>query len=248
MVPPIGNLAATFLGGNMTFSVAHDGLNVGSGNRCGHNPTAPRFLVRPHVQNMPKFIARSIDLVEHYYYRLKDLPQLDTLNPHRKKRSERREAIIQTLKALLKYMDLVTMTVGIPTKDGQVGLTLLRLHQETTISFPRFKRAIADLRAAGLLSISQPRMTNSAGQVRGLVGIKAISARLFEALKIDFWLRRERERASKRQRAKANKSGVTQRSFYQRQQAPRPAVRQPSVPQNSWAQFKAAAAARQPLS
>lgn len=232
----------------MTFSVAHDGLNVGSGNRCGHNPTAPRLLVRPHVQNMPKFIARSIDLVEHYYYRLKDLPQLDTLNPHRKKRSERREAIIQTLKALLKYMDLVTMTVGIPTKDGQVGLTLLRLHQETTISFPRFKRAIADLRAAGLLSISQPRMTNSAGQVRGLVGIKAISARLFEALKIDFWLRRERERASKRQRAKANKSGVTQRSFYQRQQAPRPAVRQPSVPQNSWAQFKAAAAARQPLS
>ena len=232
----------------MTFSVAHDGLNVGSGNRCGHNPTAPRFLVRPHVQNMPKFIARSIDLIEHYYYRLKDLPQLDTLNRHRKKRSERREAVIQTLKALLKYMDLVTMTVGIPTKDGQVGLTLLRLHQETTISFPRFKRAIADLRAAGLLSISQPRMTNSAGQVRGLVGIKAISARLFEALKIDFWLRRERERASKRQRAKANKSGVTQRSFYQRQQAPRPAVRQPSVPQNSWAQFKAAAAARQPLS
>ena len=232
----------------MTFSVAHDGLNVGSGNRCGHNPTAPRFLVRPHVQNMPKFIARSIDLVEHYYYRLKDLPQLDTLNRHRKKRSERREAVIQTLKALLKYMDLVTMTVGIPTKDGQVGLTLLRLHQETTISFPRFKRAIADLRAAGLLSISQPRMTNSAGQVRGLVGIKAISASLFEALKIDFWLRRERERASKRQRAKANKSGVTQRSFYQRQQAPRPAVRQPSVPQNSWAQFKAAAAARQPLS
>ena len=232
----------------MTFSVAHDGLNAGSGNRCGHNPTAPRFLVRPHVQNMPKFIARSIDLVEHYYYRLKDLPQLDTLNPHRKKRSERREAVIQTLKALLKYMDLVTMTVGIPTKDGQVGLTLLRLHQETTISFPLFKRAIADLQAARLLSISQPRMTNSAGQVRGLVGIKAISTRLFAAIKIDFWLRRERERASKRQRAKANKSGVTQRSFYQRQQAPRPAVRQPSVPQNSWAQFKAAAAARQPLS
>ena len=232
----------------MTLSPAQDGLNVGSGNRCGHNPASPKFLVQPHAQNMPKFIARSIDLVEHYYYRLKDLPQLDTLNRHRKKRSERREAVIQTLKALLKYMDLVTMTVGIPTKDGQVGLTLLRLHQETTISFPRFKRAIADLRAAGLLSISQPRMTNSAGQVRGLVGIKAISARLFEALKIDFWLRRERERASKRQRAKANKSGVTQRSFYQRQQAPRPAVRQPSVPQNSWAQFKAAAAARQPLS
>ena len=92
----------------MTFSPAHDGLNVGSGNRCGHNPTAPRFLVQPHAQKMPKILARSIELVEHYYYRLKDLPQLDTLNPHRKKRSERREAVIQTLKALLKYMDLVT--------------------------------------------------------------------------------------------------------------------------------------------
>lgn len=232
----------------MAFSPVQDGLNVGSGNRCGHNPNKPKFLVQPHAQKAPKFIARARELVEHYYYRLKELPQLDTLNPHRKKRSERREAVIQTLKALLKYMDLVTMTVGVPTKDGQVGLTLLRLHKETTISWPRFKRAIADLRAAGLLSISQPRMTNSAGQVRGLVGIKAISARLFEALKIDFWLRRERERASKRQRAKANKAGVTQRSFYQRQQAPRPAVRQPLVPQNSWAQFKATAAARQPLS
>lgn len=232
----------------MTFSVAHDGLNVGSGNRCDHNPTKPNFLVQPHAHKIPKILSRSRELVELYYSRLKELPQLDTLNPHRKKRSERREAVIQTLKALLKYMDLVTMTVGIPTKDGQVGLTLVRLHKEVSISWPRFKRAIADLRAAGFLSISQPRMTNSAGQVRGLVGIKAISARLFEALKIDFWLRRERERASKRQRAKASKSGVTQRSFYQRQQAPRPAVRQPSVPQNSWAQFKAAAAARQPLS
>ena len=240
----------------MTLSPAQDGLNVGSGNRCGHKPTSPSFLVRPHVQKMPKILARSRELVELYYSRLKELPQLDTLNPHRKKRSERREAVIQTLKALLKYMDLVTMTVGIPTKDGQVGLTLLRLHQEVSISWPRFKRAIADLRAAGFLSISQPRMTNSAGQVRGLVGIKAISSRLFEALKIDFWLRRERDRASKRQRAKANQAGVTQRSFYQRSKPPRPAMgtgRDMTATQGagqppSWAQFKASAAARQPLS
>jgi len=240
----------------MAFSPALDGLNVGSGNRCGHNPNQPKFLVQPHAQKMPKILARSIELVEHYYYRLKDLPQLDTLNPHRKKRSERREAVIQTLKALLKYMDLVTMTVGIPTKDGQVGLTLLRLHQEVSISWPRFKRAIADLRAAGFLSISQPRMTNSAGQVRGLVGIKAISSRLFEALKIDFWLRRERDRASKRQRTKANLAGVNQRSFYQRSKPPRPAMgagrdlpaAQGAGQPPSWAQFKASAAARQPLS
>lgn len=235
----------------MTLSQALDGLNAGSGNRCGHNPASPNFLVQSHAQKMPKILARSIEMVELYYSRLKELPQLDTLNPHRKKRSERREAVIQTLKALLKYMDLVTMTVGIPTKDGQVGLTLFRLHKETTISWPRFKRAIADLRAAGFLSVSQPRMTNAAGQVRGLVGIKAISSRLFEALKIDFWLRRERDRASKRQRAQANKAGVTQRSFYQRSNLPRAATR-PALPQGSgqpsWAQFKATTAARQPLS
>lgn len=240
----------------MTLSPALDGLNVGSGNRCGHNPSNPNFLVKPHAQRMPKILARSIEMVELYYSRLKELPQLDTLNSHRKKRSERREALIQTLKALLKYTDLVTMTVGIPTKDGRIGLTLPQLRKETSISWPRFKRAIADLRAAGFLSISQPRMTNAAGQVRGLVGIKAISARLFAALKIDFWLRRERERASKRQRAKANKAGVTQRSFYQRSnparatacpgtaQAPRGDAGQPT----SWAQFKARTAARQPLS
>ncbi|GJA64102.1 hypothetical protein KAM351_27130 [Aeromonas caviae] len=239
----------------MTFSPALDGLNVGSGNRCGHNPSNPSFLVKPHAHKIPKILSRSRELVELYYSRLKELPQLDTLNPHRKKRSERREAVIQTLKALLKYMDLVTMTVGIPTKDGQVGLTLVRLHKEVSISWPRFKRALADLRAAGFLSISQPRMTNSAGQVRGLVGIKAISPRLFEALKIDFWLRRERDRASKRQRTKANQAGVTQRSLYQRSRPPRqPAPQGPeSAARNvgqpsAWAQFKASAAARQPLS
>lgn len=239
----------------MTLLQALDGLNVGSGNRCGHNPTSPNFLVQSHAQKMPKILVRSIALVELYYSRLKDLPQLDTLNPHRKKRSERREAVIQTLKALLKYMDLVTMTVGIPTKDGQVGLTLHRLHKETTISWPRFKRAIADLRAAGFLSVSQPRMTNSAGQVRGLVGIKAISSRLFEALKIDFWLRRERDRASKRQRTKATQAGVTQRSFYQRSAPPCTTMRQGSDQvscevsgEPTWSQFKATAAARQPLS
>lgn len=234
----------------MTFSPVHDGLNVGSGNRCGHNPTAPRFLVQPHVQNMPKFIARSIDLVEHYYYRLKDLPQLDTLNPHRKKRSERRESIIQVLKVLLKYTDLVTLTVGVPTKDGRVGLSLKRLQGETTISWPRFKRAIADLQAARLLSISQPRMTNSAGQVRGLVGIKAISTRLFAALKIDFWLRRERERASKRQRAKASTSGAKQSSFYRLPSEPckKPVEAPAVVEQLDWNQYRARAAAGKPFS
>lgn len=240
----------------MAFSPAQDGLNVGSGNRCGHNPNQPKFLVQPHAQKAPKFIARARELVELYYSRLKELVALDTLNPHRKKRSERREAIIQVLKALIKYLDLVTLTVGIPTKDGQAGLTLLRLHKETSISWSRFKRAIADLREAGFLTISQPRMTNSAGQVRGLVGIKAISPRLFEALGIDFWLRRERDRASKRQRAKANQAGVTQRSFYQRSKPPRPAMgtgRDMTATQGagqppSWAQFKASAAARQPLS
>ncbi|MGN5168181.1 hypothetical protein ACTG10_23540 [Aeromonas hydrophila] len=159
----------------MAFSPTQDGLNVGSGNRCGHNPNQPKFLVQPHAQKVPKFIVRARELVELYYSRLKELTALDTLNPRRKKRSERREATIQVLKALIKYLDLVTLTVGIPTKDGQVGLTLLRLHKETSISWSRFKRAIADLREAGFLTISQPRMTNSAGQVRGLVGIKAIS-------------------------------------------------------------------------
>lgn len=240
----------------MAFSPAQDGLNVGSGNRCGHNPNQPKFLVQPHAQKAPKFIARARELVELYYSRLKELTALDALNPHRKKRSERREATIQVLKALIKYLDLVTLTVGIPTKDGQVGLTLLRLHKETSISWSRFKRAIADLREAGFLTISQPRMTNSAGQVRGLVGIKAISPRLFEALGIDFWLRRERDRASKRQRAKASQAGVTQRSYYQRSKPPRPAMaagRELPTTQGggqppSWAQFKATAAARQPLS
>lgn len=240
----------------MAFSVAHDGLNVGSGNRCGHNPTQPNFLVQTHKANIPRILSRAIEVIEEYFPRLKEIAQLDTLNPHRKKRSERREAIIQAIKALLKYCDLVTLTVGIPTKSGRVGLTLARLHKETTLSWPRFKRAIADLRAAGFLSIAQPRMTNKAGQVRGVVGVKALSIRLFEALKLDFWLRRERDRASKRQRAKARAEGVTQRSFYHGASSARSAERTGGplapcaevAPPTSWGAFKARAASRRPLS
>lgn len=88
----------------MTLSPAQDGLNVGSGNRCGHKPTSPSFLVRPHVQKMPRISLLDPVSWSSSILRLKELPQLDTLNPHRKRRSERREAVIQTLKALLKYM------------------------------------------------------------------------------------------------------------------------------------------------
>lgn len=233
----------------MMISRAPVGLYVGSGNRCGHNPTQPNFLVQSHASNLPLFIQRSFQRVDEIYHRIVDALELDSLNECRKKRTERREAVVQALKVCLKYLDLVTLTICIPTDAGMVGLTLERLHKETTISWSRFKRAVADLRRAGWLVISQPRTTNRAGEVRGLVAIKALSSRLFKLLRLDLTLRREREKASKRQRVKASRQGKTQRAFYQRQRcatasAPVSAPVQPGHGQ-TFAEF--VAARRRPL-
>lgn len=204
-------------------------LHAGSGNRCGHHPEQPNFLTQRHSERMPLILQRAIERIPTLYSRELQIASLDTLNDSRRKRTERREAWVQTLKVLVKYLDLVTMTVCIPSDGGEIGLTLKRLHKETTISFSRFKRALADLRRAGLLTLRQPRTVTRAGEVRGLCAIKAVSVKLFAALKLNLALKKERDKASKRQRAKASKSGTTQRAFYQSPSCQAASNQQPDI-------------------
>lgn len=200
------------------------GLHVGSGNRCGHRPDTPNFLVQRHTEKLPLVLQRAYERVEDLYPRIATLAELDTLNPCRRKRSERRESHVQVLKALIKYLDLVTMTVCIPSDDGQIGMTLHRLWRETSISWSRFKRAISDFRRAGLMTISQPRTTTRAGDVRGLVAIKALSVKIFQAIRLNLALGRERRKASRRQQARAARAGKTQRAYYRRPGCVKPAA------------------------
>lgn len=199
------------------------GLYTGSGNRCGHQPENPNFLVQDHAGNLPKILQKAIDKTPRLYANMHWLNELNRLNQCRKKRSERREAHVQVICSLLKYLDLASLLVGMPTKTGFHSFTLRRLHKETTLSWPRYRRAFRDLCKAGLVTARQPRAVNRAGQVRGLAAVKCVSRRLFEALELNISLKFERNRAAKRARERAAAEGTTTTALYDHGHGSKPA-------------------------
>jgi len=85
-------------------------------------------------------------------------PSLDLANgSNRQQRSERREACILMLTVLLKYTDLASLRIGIPTPDGFLSLTIDFLAKQTGMALRRAERALADLKAAGLVTCPTPQ-------------------------------------------------------------------------------------------
>ncbi|MEW8389523.1 MAG: replication protein RepA [Candidatus Thiodiazotropha sp.] len=183
-------------------------LNIG-GNYCGHDPAKPNLaLVQPAKKGkggLPRVLTLCAERVTGYFYRpRKVLPSLDLANgSDRQQRSERREACIKLLAALLKYTDLVSLRVGVPTPTGFMSYTVDYIAKDTGMTLKRVERAMADLKAASLITVSQPRQLLSSGNWRGLAAVKAISRDLFGAFGLATMLKRERDKASKRLRKKA---------------------------------------------
>ena len=110
--------------------------------------------------------------------------------------------------ALLKYTDLASLRVGIPTPDGFLSLTVDYIGKQTGMGLKRTERALADLKAAGLVTVAQPRKRLPDGSWKGLAAVKAISRHLFGLFGLGSMLKRERTKASKRQ-AKKSKNQET---------------------------------------
>ena len=142
-----------------------------------------------------------------YYFRpRKVIPSLDLANgSQRQQRSERREACICLLAALLKYTDLASLRVGVPTSQGFLNLTVDYLAKQTGMTLKRTERALADLKSAGLLTVSQARQLQADGTWRGLAAVKAVSKNLFGVFGLAVMLKKERDKASKRLKQKAIK-------------------------------------------
>ena len=180
------------------------------GNSCGHDPQRPRLtLTKPPKTGkggIPFVLSQLITLLKSYYDNPRQLiPTLDLANgSNRQQRSERREACILMLSALLKYTDLASLRVGIPTPDGFLSITVDYLTKQTGMTLRRAERALDDLKAAGLVTIAQRRKRLPDGSWRGLTAIKAVSRHLFSLFGLGGMLKRERNKASKRQ---AKKSG-----------------------------------------
>ena len=180
------------------------------GNFCGHKPDAPRLeLVRTTTDKQrPKILGVLQERIRQYYRSPRFIPSLNAANgSDRQQRSERREACLLMIDAILEYTDLVSLRCGVPTATGFMSLTLDYLVQYTGLNMRRAERALADLKKANLLTVSQPRQLLEDGSWRGLAAVKAVSALLFTTFGLHERLKHERDRAAKRLAKKAVKAG-----------------------------------------
>ena len=174
-----------------------------AGNRCGHDPATPRwFEPPPQHAARPKILLQLQERVRAYFDDPKVLPSLNAANGSpRQQRSERREACLDLLGALVHYLDLATLRVGIPQADGTLqGLSLAFLAEKAGLGRRRAERACRDLRRAGLVNIHPRAQKTEDGHYRGQPAIRGVPVALFQVFGLSKWLQHERDKAVKRHR------------------------------------------------
>ncbi len=177
-------------------------MTAALGNRCGHDPLAPDLsIVRPLKTGrggVPQILTELITRFSVYYRNPDLIPSLNLANgSSRQQRTERREACLKALATLIKYTDLTTLRIGIPTSGGFQCVTMQFLANVSGMSLRRFERAVRDLRKAGLLSITERATLDDSGEWKGLAAVRCISERLFGLFGLKGRLKHERKRASK---------------------------------------------------
>jgi hypothetical protein len=184
------------------------------GNRCGHNPYSPRFYNRPdNHQRRPSLLEQTIEkLKDIYHWPKRLLKQINQLHPNnRKKRSERREAIISVAQVLLHYLELETLHVGFYTQEGEfISLDLAYIAKKAGVSFIRAKRAVTDLVKSGYIKLSRQFNKKADGTFAGKASIREINVTFFIDLGMDMqrlffireWKRKKQEKVLHKQASK----------------------------------------------
>ncbi|MNM40938.1 hypothetical protein D3C81_517470 [compost metagenome] len=192
-------------------------INQG-GNFCGHEPDAPKLdLVKSSTgKRRPGILCELQTRMKAYFSRPMMIPSLRAANcsaTGRQQRSERREACLQLLAAIIEFTDLASLRCGVPTPTGFVSLTLEYLVSFTGLHPRRAERAMADLKRAGILTVSQARQLQEDGSWRGLAAVKAVNKLLFTVFGLARRLTHERDRAAKRLAKKVRSAGGTLTSW-----------------------------------
>lgn len=165
------------------------------GNRCGHQPDAPRLDTRREIPNpIPPILVKAAEQWRKLYssphlegFRHLARRHLDT-GRERLTRSERREAVAALGAAMLQRADLASLQVFAPSKT---------LMDEAGLSESRYHRAMGDLKAAGLVDIKQERHGEGGTWKTVYVSIK-IRRAIFSIIGMADWARDQIDRARKR--------------------------------------------------
>lgn len=195
---------ATIMWGRMPYP--HPGHNLGTGNRCGHNPNRPEFHLFSEPgwsTSIPHVMRKLLEAVKGYYYApLSTLPSLGNLNGRRNKngdprknRSEARAAEVLVMRAILYFTEYASLRVGTPKADGRfvprscVELARLAglLKKKADPSEPdepsaRFWRAFSRLRLAGAFDVYLQYEEKEDGSKRARPAIKRVNLNFLIAL------------------------------------------------------------------
>ena len=184
-------------------------MKLVTGNRCGHNPKRPALTpahpIRKGKGGLPRILSLAAERAKAWYRHPAKCPPLQRAK--RAIRSERREALQIVIETLLSYLDLASLCLGSPTLDhGFIDIDMKSLVATAGIGQRRIERAIALLKQAGFLEVTQPRTQNEQGDYYGCRAIRVVKATFFEWLDLGPMLERERQRASARLQRRAQRA------------------------------------------
>lgn len=189
-----------------------------TGNRCGHHPKLPRFLIEKDPfevaegesfgddgtgqKRRSRIQYKLIKKIQSYYKNTSVIPMLNGINGStRQQRSERREACVALLEAMVHSMDLVSLRIGYPGQRGSddfIYRTMEYLSEKAQISYSRAKRALKDLKSCGILSVKRKCVKNPDKTYTGLASTKCFSKAFMSLLGFNKWLSKERKKAGQR--------------------------------------------------
>ena len=205
----------------------HPGVNLGTGNRCGHDPLKPDFhrYTPPDTRNLPKMQQKLLTGAWNYYDNPWLLPTLANLSGRenldgqpRQNRSDGRDPEARVLAAILHRTDYTSLRVGTPMDNGQfkprscgelahiAGLLEEGCGPDSPIPNPRFWRAWRRLRDAGLFVTHLQYEVLADGRKRARPAIKKLNLDFLVALSGGSYMAfnrftRERSRALKAKRS-----------------------------------------------
>lgn len=145
------------------------------GNFCGHDPANPRFVMQhnPYFEpaeiddlgckRRPQILYDIVEKIKCYYDDPSVIEVLHMANAHQRtsdkqRRSEFREAIVNLLSVMVMYMDLGSLRVGQPTKEGGFfNYSIEWMAEKAKLSLSRANRALSAINDAMLIHSYQFR-------------------------------------------------------------------------------------------
>lgn len=173
-------------------------MTVAAVSVYGHCRLDPALFTPPeHHKARPAVLTELQKRIKEYYFDPRRLPTLNAANGSaRDQRSERREACLSLLGALVHYCDLETLRVGRPAGLGEFsGIDLATLAKRAGLGLRRAERASRDLVAAGIIKVHKICEQVADDKYIGLAAIRTLSKHLFAAFGLGTRLSAERRKA-----------------------------------------------------